>query len=41
MDLNQIKLKKKSMRKSSSFLTKTEIDDDYIEFNREQFIVGK
>ena len=41
MDLNQRKLKKKSMRKSSSFLTKTEVDDDYMEFNREQFTVGK
>ena len=41
MDLNQSKLKKKQMRKSSSFLTKTEIDDDFLEFNREQFIVGK
>ena len=35
MDLNQSKLKKKQMRKSSSFLTKTEIDDDFLEFNRE------
>ena len=29
------------MRKSSSFLTKNDVDDDFLEFNRAQFIVGK
>ena len=41
MDKNQKNKKKKVLKKSQSFLAKPEQDDTFLEFNREQFIVGK
>ena len=41
MAKNQQNKKKKVLKKSVSFLAKPEQDDTFLEFSRDQFIVGK
>ena len=41
MDKKQKTKKKKVLKKSQSFLAKPEINDAFLEFSRDQFIVGK
>ena len=41
MDKTQKTKKRKVLKKSQSFLAKPDTEDEFLEFSREQFIVGK